>query len=280
MTYLGIDGGGSKTTFLLVDESNQEISRVQTGPSNWLSVGKELAAASIRQGVAQFKDAAPRAVCAGFAGAGRIEGLEFYKSVLEPLFPAAKVRIESDAIVAYAGALGLSPGVLLLAGTGSIAIGRKADGSMLRVGGWGPHFGDEGGGFWIGREAIRRALRAVDSNESGEFATRVAAELGLASIKDVVAAWAAGTIGVPQIAALSPLIMGMWPEEPAAEIIRSAAKELRRLTETAVQRVGVANCSAAGSIANHPAIRQLIGIPFADPLASPEWGAVLLARNH
>src|SRR2546423_11894976 len=119
MTYLGIDGGGTKTTFLVVDDNDHEICRLQAGPSNWLSVGSETAAASIRDGISQLRGAAPDVVCGGFAGAGRTEGFEFYRGVLEGLLPKSRVRIESDGVIAYAGALGLRPGVLLIAGTGS-----------------------------------------------------------------------------------------------------------------------------------------------------------------
>jgi N-acetylglucosamine kinase-like BadF-type ATPase len=273
MTYLGIDGGGSKTTFLVVDDHDREIVRIQTGPSNWLSVGGDAAAKAIRDGVEQLKTASPDVVCGGFAGAGRPEGLAFYRSVLEPLLPKARVRVESDAAIAFAGAIGVKPGVLLIAGTGSIAIGRKVDGSMIRVGGWGPHFGDEGGGFWIGREAVRAALR-------GDFPS-LASKLGLTSIEQVVASWGAGKIGVPEIAGLFPEVVSRWPSEPAAGILRSAARELRNLSELAVQRVGIPDCtrSAIGSVATHPLIRDLVGIKFADPIASPERGAIVLART-
>ena len=281
MIYLGIDGGGSKTTFLVTDEDDTEIRRFQTGPSNWLSVGKDTAAASIGAGVEQLSGLKLDAVCGGFAGAARPEGLAFYKSVLEPLFPQAKVRIESDAFIAYVGAIGLAPGVLLIAGTGSIAIGRKNDGTMIRVGGWGPHFGDDGGGFWIGREILRAALRSFDCQKRSDLETRISRKLGVKTITDVVSAWAAGTIGVPEIAGLVPEVMTLWPHEPAARIIKSAAEHLRWLVETAVQLVAYPNCPvcASGSIALHPLMRQLMEISFAEPIAPAERGAVMLARQ-
>jgi glucosamine kinase len=280
MTYLGIDGGGSKTSFLLVNDQDHEISRSQSGPSNWLSVGKDTAAAAIRDGAATLKGPVPDVVCAGFAGAGRREGLEFYRGVLEQTFPQSTIRVESDAVVAYAGAIGLTPGVLLIAGTGSIAIGRKPDGTMIRAGGWGPHFGDEGGGFWLGREAVRVALRSLDSKADRTFVRDVASALGVTSITDVVSSWASGTIGVPEIASLFPTIVNMWPEEPAASILRSAASHLKSLAETAVRLVDSPGCplSLYGSVAAHPVIRQLIGLRFDEPKSSPERGAITLAR--
>src|SRR5262245_36970483 len=98
MTVLGIDGGGSKTAFLLEDNSGQQIARFETGPSNWLSVGEARARQSITDGISQLT-IQPDVVCGGFAGAGRPEGLRFYRSCLESLLPTARVFIESDAFI-------------------------------------------------------------------------------------------------------------------------------------------------------------------------------------
>src|SRR5438128_3181793 len=81
MRYLGIDGGGSKTTFLLVDEYYNELCHVQSGPSNWLSVGADAATAAISDGVSRLSER-PNIVCAGFAGAARPETSAFYKEAL------------------------------------------------------------------------------------------------------------------------------------------------------------------------------------------------------
>ncbi|HYR86601.1 MAG TPA: BadF/BadG/BcrA/BcrD ATPase family protein [Terriglobia bacterium] len=281
MRYLGIDGGGSKTKFLLVDEYYNELSQVQSGPSNWLSVGADTARAAISEGVANLSEK-PDVVCAGFAGAARPESLTFYKEVLQSLLPGATIIIESDAFIASIGAIGIDPGVLLIAGTGSIVIGRDKDRSMFRVGGWGPYFGDEGSGFWIGREAVRAALRSKDSQGRPEFSDRVAQSLGLKSIPEVVAAWATGKVGVPEIAGLFPEVVSLYPAEPSNRILNEAASHLRSLVEVAAKRVGVDDCrkSLSGSVAAHPIMRQLVGLKFEEPRHSPEWGAVIWARQH
>jgi N-acetylglucosamine kinase-like BadF-type ATPase len=185
LRYLGIDGGGSKTAFLLVDEYYNEICNLNSGPSNYLSVGAQAAKEAITLGVSRLTEQ-PDVVCAGFAGAGRPEGVAFYREVLQSVIPDAQVIVESDAFIASIGAIGIDPGVLLIAGTGSIVIGRDKNGSMFRVGGWGPHFGDEGSGFWIGREAVRAALRSIDSQTPSKLSERVAVTLGLNSVSEVV----------------------------------------------------------------------------------------------
>jgi glucosamine kinase len=281
MRYLGIDGGGSKTAFLLVDEYYNEICHLHSGASNHLSVGNEAARESIAQGLSQLTER-PDIICAGFAGAGRPDSVSFYKEVLHSLVPEAQVIIESDAFISSIGAIGIDPGILLIAGTGSIVIGRDKDRTMFRVGGWGPYFGDEGSGFWIGREAVRAALRSIDRQSNTEFAQRIAAALGLKSITEAIGAWATGKIGVPDVAGLFPEVVAMYPDDPAKRILTEAAAHLRELVGIAEKRVGVDNCrkSLSGSVAAHRIIRDLIGIPFEEPRHSPEWGAVIWARQH
>ena len=281
MRYLGIDGGGSKTAFLLVDEYYNEICHVEAGPSNWLSVGADAAKQAIIQGISHLTER-PNIVCAGFAGAARSDSAAFYKEVLESLIPGAQIIIESDAFIASIGAIGIDPGILLIAGTGSIVIGRDKNRNMFRVGGWGPYFGDEGSGFWIGREAVRQALRSLDMHAPTEFSNRIATRLGLRTISDVVGAWASGKIGVPDIAGLFPEVVSMYPQEPASQILTQAASHLRSMVEIASKRVDMDDCrkSLSGSVAAHPVMRQLVGLEFEEPRHSPEWGAVIWARQH
>ena len=281
MRYLGIDGGGSKTTFLLVDEYYNEVCHIQSGPSNWLSVGADAAKEAITQGISCLTER-PNIVCGGFAGAARADSATFYKEVLQSLIPGAEIIVESDAFIASIGAIGIDPGILLIAGTGSIVIGRNKDCNMFRVGGWGPYFGDEGSGFWIGREAVRAALRSLDLQDTGEFAAQIAKALGLKSITEVVSAWGSGKVGVPDIAGLFPEVVSLYPNEPANRILSEAASHLRSMVEIANRRVGLDNCrrSLSGSVASHPIMRQLIGLKFEEPRHSPEWGAVIWARQH
>jgi N-acetylglucosamine kinase len=281
MRYLGIDGGGSKTTFLLVDEYYNEICHLQSGPSNYLSVGAAAAKDAIREGVSHLTEE-PNIVCAGFAGAGRPDSVAFYRDVLQSLLPEAHIIIESDAFIASIGAIGVDPGILLIAGTGSIVIGRDKDRTMFRVGGWGPYFGDEGSGFWIGREAVRAALRSIDAQTPTQLTQRIAAKLELKSISEVVGAWANGNLGVPEIAGLFPEVAAAYPEEPARQILTEAAAHLRSLVEIASKRTGLDECrkSLSGSVASHPVMRQLIGLEFEERRHSPEWGAVIWARQH
>jgi N-acetylglucosamine kinase-like BadF-type ATPase len=279
---LGIDGGGSKTAFLLEKDDGQELARFETGPSNWLSSGSSTAHESLAAGITRLP-ATPDIVCGGFAGAGRAEGIEFYRTCLTALLPKALVIVETDAFITFMGAIGPKPGVLLIAGTGSIALSRSGDGTMIRAGGWGPAFSDEGGGFWIGREAIAHALRANDAGEAADFIAAITRGLKLTHITDAPAAWKQGALDIRSVAALAPIVTAQCPAEPAKQILVEAAGRLRTLSELARRRAGLPeSCvrSASGSIATQPMIQQLIGLEFSPPANSPARGAILWARDR
>ena len=281
-TFLGIDGGGSKTAFLLEDDNGRELARFETGPSNWVSSGPGKTLESLTEGVTKLPSS-PDVVCGGFAGAGREEAVDFYRSCLSDLLPDAQIFIETDAFITYVGAIGIRPGILLIAGTGSIALARKADGAMLRAGGWGPAFSDEGGGFWIGREAIRSALRAHDAGEFQEFVSLVTLTLGLSSITEAPVAWKEGVIDVRSVAALASVVARQHPAEPAARILTEAARHLRELAELARRRADLPETCArsiSGSVGSQPLIQRLIGLDFSAPANPPARGAILWARDR
>jgi N-acetylglucosamine kinase-like BadF-type ATPase len=283
--FLGIDGGGSKTAFVLEDENGKELSRCESGPSNWVSAGEEEARRNIASGIEKLK-ASPGVAGCGFAGAGRPEGVRFYRDCLSQLLPSSQIFVETDAFISYVGAIGLQPGLLLIAGTGSIAIGRRMDGSMIRVGGWGPAFSDEGSGFWIGCEALRYALRASDSAWDPEFVSVVCKALHLTSIYDAVTQWKSGQLSIRAVAGLAPLLFREFPAEPAKQILNEAAEQLQAIAKTAGARIGLADFprSIAGSIGSQPLMRKLLhekcGFEFQPPLRSPEHGAIVWARSQ
>lgn len=282
VTFLGIDGGGSKTTFLLEDSKGQELARAETGPSNWLSAGADKVRESLAEGIAKLPSI-PDVACGGFAGAGRPSGIAFYRGCLESLLPQTRVLIESDAFISYIGAIGIQPGILLIAGTGSIAIARTNDGTMIRVGGWGPVFGDDGGGYWIGREAVSASLRANDAETFPEFVGAVVRALGLRHITEAPVAWKSGEVDVRSVAGVARVVIEQYPAEPAKQILREAAAYLQHLTELARERADLPpSClkSVSGSVATNPLMQELIGVAFSTAANPPAKGAILWARDR
>jgi glucosamine kinase len=175
-TYiLGFDGGGTKTECLLADSDGHVLARATTGPSNpvragymraWFALGESADSVMARQKISADRIGG---VCAGLGGAGRPGVVRRVTSYFERSFPMAQVRVTSDLEIALEAAFAGGEGILLLAGTGSAAYGRDANGRTARAGGRGPWFSDEGSAFDIGREAVR-AVSLADEHRGPETA--------------------------------------------------------------------------------------------------------------
>src|SRR5215471_12062865 len=164
--YLGIDGGGTKTTCAVGDDT-QLLATATTGPSNIVRVGETRARESLIQSVHHACGAAGVAIedvsrsCVGGSGAGRRDLAATVRRILAEILPTP-IDIVGDMEIALEAAFGLGPGVVVIAGTGSIAYGRDQHGITARAGGWGFAIGDEGSAHWIGRELLKAVLRAAD----------------------------------------------------------------------------------------------------------------------
>ena len=166
--YLGIDGGGTKTTCVVGDES-QILATATAGPSNIVRVGEAQARESLQQSVRQACSAAgitPAQVahtCVGGSGAARPELANIVRRALAEILPTP-IDVVGDMEIALEAAFDAGPGVIVIAGTGSIAYGRNRHGTTARAGGWGFAIGDEGSAHWIGRAAVSAVLRYADAN--------------------------------------------------------------------------------------------------------------------
>jgi N-acetylglucosamine kinase-like BadF-type ATPase len=160
--FLGVDGGQSSTTALIGDETGRVAGMGRGGPCNHVSsaeartrfidaMGGAVGAALRAAGIAE---ATFEAACLGLSG-----GPADKDALVRELVHAQKYSITSDAVIALMGATAGEPGVIAIAGTGSIAFGRNAEGRTARAGGWGYAFGDEGGAFDLVRQAVRAGLR-------------------------------------------------------------------------------------------------------------------------
>ncbi len=169
--YVGIDGGQSSTTTLIGDESGRVLGVGRGGPSNHAaaSEGRRKFVAAIADSLSDcMKGAAAaagvsepvvfEAACLGLSG-----GPDDKETLAKEMIRAERYLITHDAHIALAGATGGEPGIVVIAGTGSMVFGRNAAGLTARAGGWGYVFGDEGGAF----DLVRQALRAILRNEEG-----------------------------------------------------------------------------------------------------------------
>jgi N-acetylglucosamine kinase-like BadF-type ATPase len=253
---LGFDGGGTKTDCVLMDEAGTVLARSMAGPSNPLRVGFGAALASIRdaaqQAIVQAKlpgDSKAAAVCAGLAGAGPAESAEKIRALLAAEFAEAKVQVCTDLDLALA-ATGDGPAIVLLAGTGSFAVGRNAAGETARAGGYGSQIGDEGSAYDVGRRAVLTAMHENDrTGRDSLLGQRLLRELACASWSEVKAkAQAASDEVFPRLFAVIATV-AEWietptetPEQTAARdeargILRAAAFDLASLAENLAERL-------------------------------------------
>jgi N-acetylglucosamine kinase-like BadF-type ATPase len=164
---VGVDGGGSKTHAVVLDADFEILGEGNAGPSNPLRVGITNAAAAIREAVdsacevAHLRRSDLVAAEVGLAGARRKELIARMREALLGL-GIREVVVVGDAEIALYGATEGEPGLIVIAGTGSICCGMNARGKRVCAGGWGPIAGDEGGGAWIARRALRAIAHAVD----------------------------------------------------------------------------------------------------------------------
>jgi glucosamine kinase len=162
--YLGVDGGGSKTLAVVVDDQGKERGRGLAGSSNYQVIGLEQAVHTIHEAVEQAITEARlhlplRKAWLGLAGVDRPGDQKKLLPQCQNLAEFVHVTNDADLIL---GALEQNVGVALIAGTGSIALGRDGSGKTVRAGGWGYLIGDEGSGYAIGCRGIQAAVRAAD----------------------------------------------------------------------------------------------------------------------
>ncbi|RYG70462.1 N-acetylglucosamine kinase, partial [bacterium] len=170
--FLGIDGGGTATRAVLIDGKREVIGRGTAGPSNHYVVGpaqaaQQCAAAATaaledaRRMGAEFNTNEIAAWGFGLAGVRRASDHALMEGFLSEVCPRA-FSLDTDVVAAHAGAFSGQPGIVLSAGTGAICFGADEFGEKYYADGWGPLMGDEGGGYWIGIEALRAVCRSLD----------------------------------------------------------------------------------------------------------------------
>ena len=207
----GADGGGSKTRVILSDGDGNQLADV-TGPGSAMAPGRadhssEVIGSAIRQALAEagLDEQKLKVLVTGVAGVGRETEARALTAALEDLEVADTVVVQGDGEIALTDAFGSGPGVILIAGTGSIAYGRGPSRILARCGGWGPAFGDEGSGAWIGRKALAIVASAADGREPATALT--GAVLTAAQVNEPAQLIPWGIAAKPkELAALAPVV--------------------------------------------------------------------------
>lgn len=301
--YLGIDGGGTKTTCAVGDESHL-LATATAGPSNIVRVGEVQARESLQRSVRQACAAAgitPAQVvrtCVGGSGAAHPELAEVVRRSLAEIL-TAPIDVVGDMQIALEAAFDAGPGVIVIAGTGSIAYGRDQQGTTLRAGGWGFAIGDEGSAHWIGRRAVSAVLRAADPRggtpeplQDSVFSAALCKVWGVTTLPDL--ARAANSIPPPDFAALFPAVAASQ-DDLAAQVLTKAGRELADVAAVVIRRLFAKGHTASvpvamtGGVFRHaPLVRQVFynELHALDPrvevnqqVVEPVEGALRMARR-
>ena len=294
--FLGLDAGGTKTHAVVLDACGEVVAEAWGGPGNPSSAGPRVAldnlAAVVHEAMAPFPQRSPTRAHFGFAGAGRPAGRASVRDMIESLELDCPTAFSDDAKPAFYAAAD-PPGAVLICGTGSMAAFYDDAGRERRAGGHGYLVGDEGSGYWIGREAIRAGLRSSDGRDPpGDLAGAVPGLLGLGSIDDVIDGVYGGDLGIKEIAALGGRLLEDRP--PAVEPIAGAAAEelVRALSATLPEDPvrGLPLVLSGGLIAGKDRpLRRLVedrlaavGLRFSlmPATRAPAHGAARLARSE
>ena len=247
---LGFDGGGTKTECVLMDAAGKIVARSFSGPSNPYRVGVGSATREIEKasdlclqeaeagaGAGARRDAVA-AIGAGLAGTGNPELKEGMRASLAAAFPGAAVSVFTDLEAALAAA-GEGPVIVLVAGTGSAAIGRNSQGQIWRTGGQGPRLGDDGSAFDIGSRAVARAMGEQERlGRNSALGSKILEHLGYVSWQELQERAMSEPDSVFPL--LFPVVASLADvgDAVAREILLQAAGELSSLVNAVAEHSG------------------------------------------
>jgi N-acetylglucosamine kinase-like BadF-type ATPase len=225
---LGVDGGGTRTRASIQD-GDRLLAHAQSGSIKRLRVGAEAAEANLRQVLQEvYAQAGVTGVFAGCCGVASVSmpGTAEWITAVFRNFSVQHPEVVGDEVIALDAAFHGGPGILQIAGTGSNCIGRAPDGSRETAGGWSSRLGDEGSGYWIGVNSLRRALHARDREQPTQILEAVSEIWGTPTMDDFIQL-GDGTPG-PDFAALAPTIyeLSKAGDLVAQETLAQAAADL------------------------------------------------------
>jgi N-acetylglucosamine kinase-like BadF-type ATPase len=234
--FLGIDGGQSSTTALIGDETGRIVGRGEGGPCNHAAAeeGRKRLERAIGESVEAARADAGLDIPVRFAAAccGMSGGAEDKRAILESILSADELIVTTDAAIALAGGTPSGRGIIVIAGTGSMAFARNQAGETARAGGWGYLFGDEGSAFDLARQALRAALRMEEGWGSATVLREKLLEAGNAgSANELMHRFYAPDWPRDRIASLAPLVDAAAEagDRVAAEVLHYGALQLAML---------------------------------------------------
>jgi len=305
--HIGVDGGGTKTQAVIIDAQGTVLAQHIAGATNIQIVGCERASElifsliekcrrSVRCGYQQIDT-----IGCGLAGVGRPLDQRRMRTALRSYAASKGVRlnkivIESDARAALEGAFRGGSGIILIAGTGSIAFAKDCSGGIVRAGGWGRYLDDEGSGYFIGKKAIRALAHVIDkTGPATQLVESLAESFGLKDHATIIESIYRKNF---DIASVAPLVLrGAENKDPVClAIIEEAALALCGYVSVLAQKIGgrgkggeIPLVLIGGLIAHDSVLAKAVSkyitenirrVAIVEPAGTPAQGAALLAMLH
>ena len=243
MHVLGIDAGGTKTLCLLADERGLILSQGR-GPGANLQTSGELEVEKVLHHVMELalgdSETRPTSICLGIAGVDREDDAQTVGAIMRRIGRGSHVLVVNDALIALVAGAGSTPGIVIISGTGSISYGRNRRGYAARAGGWGHVVGDEGSGYWIGRQALAAVVREVDGRGPQTCLTGdVLAHFHVSNAAGLVRTVHIRDVPRPNVATLGPIVQRARDrgDAVAAQILERAAEELVLAAQSVASRL-------------------------------------------
>ena len=301
--YLGVDGGGTKTHAVLIDGDKNILGEGFTGAGNPLRVGIESAVKNIFAAIEKATDVANRSkgdiVSAqiGLAGVRREDLRYLIRNRICERLRIRKVIVTTDAEIALYAATEGKEGLVIIAGTGSVCMGRNAKGEMASAGGWGPLAGDEGGGAGIARRALQAIAKSSDGRDKYTKLSDYAVDYFRAGrLEDLSVAIYAPQVDNARIAGFAKFVSQAANEgdEVAIEVLNEAGRELGIAATAVIQKLKmqkrkfpigkVGSVFKSGCLITKPLLEKVNEIApkafMSETQKSPAFAAALMAWQN
>ncbi|MGC8601959.1 MAG: N-acetylglucosamine kinase [Thermoprotei archaeon] len=290
-SFMGVDGGGTKTLAVLISERGKLLGYAEGGPTNYAERGKEEVIEELLKAINKASGGYHiSSLCVGLAGLARSEELSEMNEILSRLNLADRSEATSDGLIALYAATRGKPGLVLISGTGSIAWGMDEARNVIRADGWGYLLGDRGSGFDIGRSGMVAAFQAYDGR--GMDTTLLPAMLEHFSVSSpeqlIRIIYGRRELAIPMIAGFAPTVIAEAKkgDKVAAEIVEEACAQLSLSAKAVMGKLSVSlSCVyVAGSLFKDQFFRSIVekklGTRLLSSPLSPVMGAVIRAAQN
>ncbi|MGL5330672.1 MAG: N-acetylglucosamine kinase [Peptostreptococcaceae bacterium] len=299
MYYIGVDGGGTKTNFIIMNEEGFKLDKLTTNTTHYEQIGfngvKDVLKENIEQLLTKnnIKRNEIEAAFLGLPGYGEVKYVkDKLDEIVGEVLDGIKFKIGNDVEVGLAGSLGGECGINIVSGTGSIALGKDLNGNIVRCGGWGDYIGDEGSAHWIGKKTLEIFSKEADGRlEKGDLYYNIVNELDIKDDFDIID-YVLNKLKKDRtkIAEFSKICYesAILGDKNAVKIFKDAAHELALLVKMIINKLsfkGEILVSYSGGVFKSKDLilnqlnKELIeyNIKLVEPVLEPCEGACLLA---